>query len=154
MKIIVIINFFRNCAALVSTYSKIRWIKIALNLFSILEVVTFALGTKCRPGLRQNRRRLFSAEGRKPVEQRYVTPKSQRQKSSKLLQGSCISYHKYRGTNKGKAIIGIKQRGVYHRISNILAYTKSATEYRSMLWRGTRVRLGSLYYVPGRCKLN
>ena len=44
--------------------------------------VTCALGTKRRPGLRQNRRRLFSAESRKPVSQRYVTPNTTRQESS------------------------------------------------------------------------
>ena len=39
------------------------------------EPVTVALGTKRRPGIRPNQRRLFNAESRKPVKQRGVAPK-------------------------------------------------------------------------------
>ena len=40
--------------------------------------VKVALGTKCRPGIRQNRRRLFRSKSRKPVSQRGVTPNTRR----------------------------------------------------------------------------
>ena len=116
------------------------------------DCVTYHFRNQTQTRVRQSRNRLFVAEGSKARESEVIHNPRQKAREWSIRTMVNNGNQNGNGTIKGQSKIDVYAKGVVYWISNDLAYSQSATEYWSTLWRGTRSNTGVKYYFPlGRC---